>query len=184
MRCRTERADNNGIRADAWRVAQCDPDGHHVCDGDPAGGIARHSHDFPGTGRMAHREESRVDATRARTRDAGLGHRPLRRQDRHADAKPDDAHRTAHARDGNSTSRQPPIPRCRSISTCSSSLRCSRASAIRSTRWTRRSRRPSNGFSPAPNTFIWTGRSSTSIRCRGSCWPSRGYGARPTGATT
>ena len=183
VRCRTKPADNNCLRADAWRLAQCDPDRHHACDGDTAGGTARHSHDFPGTGRMADREESRVDATRAHTRDAGLGHRALCRQDRHAYPKPDDARRTAHSRRGARCSGN---SRCRVAGAFSRAPRvCNACEPARSIRSDGQGDQGGHryGFLPAPNTFIRTGRSSTSIRFRQSCSPSRGYGAHPTGAT-
>ena len=141
----------------------------HAGDGDPPQRVPRRAHHLPGAGRLAPVSQARARAADARARDARLGDRAVRRQDRHADAEPDDGAPAVRRAARASTSRSTTGRRCPSSSTSWSSTRSWRASAIRSTRWRRRSRRSASAGSRAPSTCTPAGRWCGSIPCRIGC---------------
>ena len=165
----TERADNTRIRNDAWRLARRGPDGHNARDGDPTGGTARHAHHLSGARRMAHREEPRADATRARTGDARVGDRAVCGQDRHADREPHDRRRAHDRRETNVTATpDAALPEQFHVLLEYAMLASQRDpfdpmdQAIKAA---------TTRFLFAPSTSTSTGRWSTSIRSRPSSWP-------------
>ena len=95
---------------------------------DAAGGVPPGADGVHGDGCLASVAGPRADAPRRRHRDAGVGHRPVHRQDRHAHREPHDDRRTADSgggrRPGPTRPKQP----------------CWPAPGSRSTRWSARSK--------------------------------------------
>ena len=132
--------------------------------------------------RLAHVSQACARTADARARDARLGDRALRRQDRHAHDQPDDGPQAGPARGELRRPASTTGRRCPSSFTSWSSTRCWRASAIPSTRWRRRSRRSASAGSPGPSTSTPAGRWCGSIPCRTGCSRCPTSGDRPDGA--
>ena len=85
----SERPRGSGLRAHQGRLAARHSRGSRAGDGHAAGGVSGSPYNLPGNGRVANIAEARARKAHARDRDSGLGHGPVRRQDRNADTQPD-----------------------------------------------------------------------------------------------
>ena len=122
---------------------------------------------LPRARRLAAVPAARPHPAGARGRDARLGHRALRRQDRHAHLNQMRCASWSPDGDDASTSTLEPASRCPEVRARARRVRRSwRASAIRSTRWSRRSKALGERRLAGTEHLHPTGRWCASTRCR------------------